>query len=439
MESLKLIQKIAVTALCRGVSASGTFAINVLLAWQLPTIAEYGSFAVCLTAVTALAIFSRFGFDVALLRYGGAAWHLGDAPAYRRAVGRAMAVVTCISLMVAAATAGGLQLWGVGWESAGLMQLLLLSLPFLALCYMVGAAFKAAQRPEAGAIFEIGGGSLLACLLFLGWEASGQELTLRTAAGLFCLAMASFACVGLVMLWGTVWRRDEPEGWQPVEPLTMRSYLFTAADFAIIAGAQVLGNWVGLFLLETWYSSTEAGAFSAAKRIAMLPLLLQNILVTIASPRLAGFHEQQDPGNLRKLVGKSALLLFVASFPLLLIIGLAAPWALALFGSEYSTAWPLLSILAVGQLLGAFTGISTSVLGMIGQQQLVRKLGIVSSIVGILLSVLLTYQFGAVGAAVAAASYATLQAGMVAVAAWRQLGFSAMPVVPPGLLRKVGF
>lgn len=430
LEILKLLKKIALTGMSRGVTAAGTFAINVLLAWQLEGIGEYGQFAVCMTAITVLSIFSRFGADVALLRFGGAAWHMGDVDAYRNYIRRTLTVALAIS--VSLVLGGELILAFVGelWESSRTMQYLLPSLPFLACSFAIGAAFKTAQRPELGSLFEIGGGSLVACLCFLVWSGLGKQLTPANAAVLFTCASVIFWLMAVVALTQTVWKKTKPAEWQPVEQVGWKQYFWTSSDFALIAGAQVIGNWCGLFFLELWGESAEVGGFSAAMRVAMLPMLLQNIVVTIASPRLAGLHEQRDEQSLRTLVGRASLLLFASTFPVLVLLSVAAPWALAIFGSEYRHAWPLLSIVAAGQLVGTVTGISTAVMGMVGEQRLIRKIGLISSCVSILLSAALTFQFGATGAALAAASYATTQALLVAIAAWHKLGFATLPTIP---------
>ncbi len=463
MGLINLLKKIFLTAFCRGLTAAGTFGLNVVLARKL-SLVDYGNLAVCLTAVLALAIFSRFGFETSLLRFGGAAWYRSDFKGYRRIVQTALLVVTCISALVWCWSSLGLWLVPSDWSVGELLPTMLGALPFLAISSIIASGFKAAHRPEAGALFEIGGASLLACLLVLLAASLDYEITAMLAARIFVGSAAAFCIVGFSFLMLLFFRHthsdrpthsgqsalvenglvqeinppsddgeseatsQEPEAERlQNEPVTLKEYFLTSADFVVVAGAQFLGNWSGVFFLQFFQDESAVALFSAARRTSLLPLLLLSVVVAICSPKLAGLFQAAEMKDFRSLVHRSALVVCLVNVPVLLIMALGAPWGMQLFGSEYQSHWILLTILASGQLVGAVTGIATGVMGMVGEQQLLRKISIISAVIAVLLAAFLSASFGVIGAAIAGALYAAGQSAAVAIAVRHKIGYLPIP------------
>jgi O-antigen/teichoic acid export membrane protein len=437
---LNLLKRIILTAFCRGLSAAGTFGLNVVLARQLP-LADYGNLAVCLTAILALAIFSRFGFETSLLRFGGAAWHDDNLNAFRRVVNIALKVVTCISVFVAILI--GLLLWvsPYDWAAGELLRTVLIALPFLTISSIVASGFKAAHRPEAGALFEIGGVSLLACFLVLGASSFGYSMTALLAAQIYVGCSIAFCVIGFVSL-AFLKRHGKPSNdLSPTDSLqndatetsvkyrevSLKEYLSTSSDFLIVAGTQFLGNWSGVFFVEYFQDESAAALFSAARRTSLLPMLLLSVVVAICSPKLAGLFQASQTDRFRALVHRSSLIVCAVNVPILLVMAIGAPWWMNLFGSEYQANWLLLTVLSCGQLVGAVTGIATGVMGMTGQQQMLRRISIASAVAAVFLSGILSATMGVLGAAIAGALYAASQSLAVTFAVRKQLGYFPTP------------
>lgn len=438
------------TAFCRGLSAAGTFGLNVVLARSLP-LADYGNLAICLTAILALAIFSRFGFETSLLRFGGAAWHDDNLKAFRRVVNIALKVVFCISITVAILV--GILLWvsPYQWAAGELLRTVLIALPFMTISTIVASGFKAAHRPEAGALFEIGGVSLLTCLLVLGSTYFGHSMTALLAAQLYVGSSIVFCTIGLVSL--TLLKRyaepsndlqsvedsdnqkplkhriesDSENGGLKYDEVGLKEYLTTSSDFLIVAGTQFLGNWSGVFFVEYFQDESAAALFSAARRTSLLPMLLLSVVVAICSPKLAGLFQSSQTDRFRALVHRSSLIVCAVNVPILLVMAIGAPWWMNLFGNAYQANWMLLTVLSCGQLVGAVTGIATGVLGMTGQQRQLRKISIFSAVAAVILSAILTAGFGVLGAAIAGAVYAASQSLAVMLAVRKQLGYYPVP------------
>lgn len=447
---MKFLKKILLTGVSRAMTAAGTFGLNIVLARQL-SVGDYGVISVCLVAVLSLAIVARLGFETALLRFGGAAWHANDFGLYHRFSKSALLTVIASSCVITAVLEIVFALFPIPWSSAELFRIVVLALPFITISTVVGASFKAAHHPETGALFEVGGVSLLACGFVMGAVWLGQVITVTYAGILFVIASATFCLVGFLLLqW--LWisgRRDfatkakeesgtpelnpdveSPESDSRDAPVSYRTYFTTSLDFAAVAITQFLGNWSGLFFLEFFHGDAAAGLFSAARRTSLMPLLLVSVVVTIFSPKLAGLFHAGDLTKFKSLVHRSSLIICMINLPVLLIIAFGAPWIMSVFGKPaYQSHWALLSIMALGQIAGAVTGIAAGVLGMTGHQQTLRRITIGCALVSVLIAAILTFFFGVVGAAVGGAVYAASQSLTVAWAVRNKIGYLPLPAL----------
>src|SRR5437667_11639285 len=88
------------------------------------------------------------------------------------------------------------------------------------------------------------------------------------------------------------------------------------------------------------------------------------------------------------------------SLPLFLIMVIFSPYVMALPGSGFASAWPLLIAFSVGSMINAGTGAVGYVLLMTGYQRLSFLNSLVAVVVNIGLGILLTPRYGAMGTAI---------------------------------------
>jgi len=189
----------------------------------------------------------------------------------------------------------------------------------------------------------------------------------------------------------------------------------------------VLGNWSGVFFLEFFQDETATAIFSAARRTSLIPLLLVSIVVSIFSPQLAGLYQSGDHKLFKKNVRRSSLIVCFVNLPILILMALGAPWWMGLFGDAYQPHWLILTIMSIGQLVGATTGIATGVMGMTGNHRKLRTISVVCALLATVLAAVLSATMGVVGAAIAAAAYAAGQSVVVAWEVRKQLGYLPLP------------
>jgi O-antigen/teichoic acid export membrane protein len=94
---------------------------------------------------------------------------------------------------------------------------------------------------------------------------------------------------------------------------------------------------------------------------------------------------------------------------------------LALFSAQFTDAYPLMFVLAIGFLVRASTGPAEYVLNMLGEQTLCALVLVASAIVNVALSVALVPLFGMIGAATATSIALIVASAMNYVVARRRL------------------
>lgn len=147
-------------------------------------------------------------------------------------------------------------------------------------------------------------------------------------------------------------------------------------------------------------SNVAIGQYSAAIKLGLLislPLLTFN---TIFSPTIAELHSKGEHTKLNAMFKIVTKWIMSFSLPIFGIVTLFSPALLGLSGDTFTAAWPMLVIFACGSMISAATGSVGYILMMTGHQKLslVNSLTAVSS--NIVLGIILTPRYGAIGTAI---------------------------------------
>ncbi len=420
------------TIVTRGVAAAGAFLLSLQLARQLP-LEDFGRFSFGLTLLVALTIIARFGCDFSLLQVSGAAWHKGDIARFGAACRYALGLTFKLSALMMLSLVPVLVIIGLTSDyRVDTVAIMLMGLIPATLMYVVSAGFKSAQRPQIGAMLEMGTVSLLCGAAFFVARLMGGPQTAEFAAAMIVLASVSLCSIGYLSLrriWGYASSTFE------TQQLDTQEFRRMSRDFTVIANAQVLGNWGGLFLLGILKDASEVGLYTAAIRTALIPSLLVNIVVSVCSPRLAGLYESDKHQDFRRLAQTSATAIFLFNFPILVATACFSPLLMSMFGKQFTEQTSLLTIIAVGLMIQSATALSSAILGMAKYQALVRRITVATAILSTLLSALLIYWMGALGAAIGFAIYSSSHPVVMSLAVKRELGFWPVPVNPVTILK----
>ena len=177
--------------------------------------------------------------------------------------------------------------------------------------------------------------------------------------------------------------------------------------------------------------------FSAPARLAQATILFTNLVTLIISPRLSGRYESGDQSGFRQVLRKGCLIVFAINFPVLITISITSPVIMRLMGPAYVPYWPILSMMAIGQAINIVAGLAPTVLCMTGLEKMWSRLSFYNASVGIVATVVMSYYFGAFGAAIAASVYQATQSWVAAITVRLKHGYWTIPPVPWAVMARM--
>ena len=159
-----------------------------------------------------------------------------------------------------------------------------------------------------------------------------------------------------------------------------------------------------LWYLDWWQGMTDVALFGVAMVIKrMIFRFPSEFVVSVIPPLVAGEYAVGNKQKVEKLVRLGASFGFGST--LLSVIAFAA-WGRAvlssLFGVFYSQAYPLVLVLAVGELVNAWAGAIGVVLMMTAYQRVILKISLLTVFLGLCVGYLGVVRWGSMGMAWAA-------------------------------------
>jgi O-antigen/teichoic acid export membrane protein len=148
---------------------------------------------------------------------------------------------------------------------------------------------------------------------------------------------------------------------------------------------------------------------------AVLPLAIQNLFVAtsfrfIFTPGASRLFARDDRQALDDLYWQTAVWIAILTFPLFaLCVAFGEPLSAFLFGERYRSAGVVLSIMAIGYYFNGSIGFNSLLLRVFGKVRYMVVTDMSTAVLGVVVSILLIRQFGAVGAAIGTTSILVLQ------------------------------
>ena len=175
--------------------------------------------------------------------------------------------------------------------------------------------------------------------------------------------------------------------------------------FMIIQAVSVANLKVPVVLLGTLDSEIQTGLFRASENIASLMSVSLLIANAVIGPYIAQLHARKDTARLQQLVRGAARAALVLALPVALVVLSYGDWLLELlFGERYIPAYPVLAVLAIGQIISVACGSAGLLLNMTGHEKHLRAPLTIALLLNVALCSVLIPVHGALGAAIAAST-----------------------------------
>ncbi len=183
--------------------------------------------------------------------------------------------------------------------------------------------------------------------------------------------------------------------------ISFKNIVTRSGPMAISAITYLLMQSVDIILLSK-YSSFERVAFYsvAIKLTTVLSLVLASVN-TVYAPTFAEWYSLKDFKSLKEGIKKSTRLIFVLTFPAILIVFLFSNTILGLFGTDYKAARDALLVLLIGQAVNALCGSVGVYMNMTGKQVVFQRILLIAFAINITLNLILIPVYDILGAAIA--------------------------------------
>lgn len=362
---------------------------------------KFGLYSLVLAAATLAALPAHAGLGTLVLRITSAEYVKG---AYSLVLGmwrwtiRAQATISVAVMGIAA-----LALWLVSGQltsdevHATIFGILLT--PVLALSATRIAMMRGLGDPVAGVMLEA---LLQPALLLVGlvmlWLVSRLEPVSALALYLGTV-LVTFVFGYFLVLW-----RSPKEIFQATPEYQAGEWWRAVFPLALLVGIERLIKYTDILLLGALGTAADVGLYRVAVQGADVIVFALAVIMLVFGPRLARLHAQGDTASLQKLVTQGSRWSMVAAGLSFLVLLIAGEWLLTVvFGVRYTESIQPLLILAAGQLVVAWFGVTLTVLKMTGNERSSAVILGAAAVGNVALNYILIPPLGPTGAAIATA------------------------------------
>jgi O-antigen/teichoic acid export membrane protein len=209
-----------------------------------------------------------------------------------------------------------------------------------------------------------------------------------------------------VVLFGALALKLSPRAARVPRPAMVQEgpvYVYVAAMMGVSL-LSVANTRISSILLARYVDLKAVGIYALAATGAVLMTMLQSALNGVAAPHFAELAARREFGHLSDIYYRVTRWDLMATLPLFVVYIVLADPLMGIFGSEFRAGAPVISALAVGQLINIGTGPVGTLLQMSGHERaVVWAMAGQLAVAAIGMAVLLP-RWGMLGAAVATAT-----------------------------------
>jgi len=370
------------------------YGVQALLARWLGA-GAYGTYAFALAWAELLAPVAALGFATGVLRFIPAYLVQKEWSLLRGLIRRSRQITLGIGALIAILAAGILVLAQPADINLRALILGFWILPFLAVVNLQMQIIRGTQDmlwayglPLLAQPLLIG---LVAFVLYQGGWLSGLT-ALWSALIAVLIVMAAQAIAIRVRM--------------PMEALSAKwqyatqEWLLVSLHLLIVASAVMVQNRMDTLLVGLIYGERQAGIYSVAFTTATLVSFFLTALNGIAAPLIADLYAREDLDALQSMFRQLfswMSLVAIGAGGFLILFGRAV---LNIFGPAFVEGYPILVILAIGQVVSVIAGPVGYLMNLTGHQRLSARAFAVSALVNMTITAILLPWAGRIGAAI---------------------------------------
>ena len=183
--------------------------------------------------------------------------------------------------------------------------------------------------------------------------------------------------------------------------ISYNNILKRSGPMAISAITYLLMQSVDIILLSKFTSFDRVAFYSVAIKLTTIISLVLASVNTVYAPTFAEWYNRKNFNGLRSGIKKSTQLIFLLTFPAILVVFLFSNRILGFFGTDYMIAQSSLIVLLIGQAVNALCGSAGVYMNMTGKQVVFQRILLVAFAINITLNLILIPIYDILGAAIA--------------------------------------
>lgn len=372
------------------------FILMVILA-RMMGVESYGIYVYVLAWLNISVLLGKFGTDIALLRYVSIYFSNNDWRTLNGILrwGNKIVLLGCFIIIVGGVLIIEIIGDGITTELEYTFLISWAVLPLLALASLRQAALRAIGHILLSQIPELILRPAILIVIVLIVVNINFELNAFSVMSLY------FVSIFLSFYIGSYWlKRSLPEKINENKPVS-HGYEWFKVSFPmlIVSGSFMTLNQTDTIMIGILLDKSSAGIYNASSKIASLIQFGFLAILSITMPMIASMYANEKYAELQKLLTVSALGASLFALPCLIFLIIWGEHVLQLFGDGFSIGYISLIILAIGQLLNAFTGSTGAIMTMTGHQRVAAYVIAASAILNIPVNWALISVFGMEGAA----------------------------------------
>lgn len=401
------------------ITGAGLALLAQVIASRVIGAEEFGRYSLMLVWLLLLGHGATVGTNPLLCRYVAQYLKSGDIAAIAGLLRAAVAVVLAVGMTLGT---GAVLLIHTGMIAMGPETILLATLAFGAVPLLVLQDFlesiaRGLDRPALGIVpaylvrhlaIILGVGSAF----LLGYQANAVTVMSMTIIGLVITLAIQFILLHQHV--GGLLRGTEPV-------YRLHEWYRTALPMALGEAAEVLLMNADILILGMFVAPELVAYYFAATRLAQVLTYIPYGMSAVTAQRMAALAASRERRQLQALIDHTTLV--SGGLATLAALGMAvlAPYLLALFGSDYAQAAPLVVILAGGIAFACLLGPGEDTLNMLGQERAGLVCIAAALAVNLALNLVLVPRLGPAGAAWASALALATRGLLAAYVAKRNL------------------
>lgn len=394
---LSLARTAAAVMVARIAAAGGQFALTLAIARALGAEVS-GFYYLAYSVATIGSVVASLGVDTATLRFVATAASEDDWPRVA-GVHRQGALATGLASAVFAAVVFALAPWLAHTafskpEVEPVIRVAALLIPAQTLLVLYGQILKAVYRPVASTLLQVLGPPLAAFILLL---------ALGTESATVTMAIVVASAFGFLLIEFIQWNTTVGKPARQWGHFDFSRLMRTALPLMVVSSMSLVIMWSDVIIIGVFGTSEDVGTYTPAARTALLISLGLVAIANVVQPRLAVLYNSGDSKGLEQLARNTSLLGTMVGLPALIVIEVAAPWLMSLFGPGFEVGATALRILAIGQFINVSVGSTGVLLTMSGRERYYQRTMTLGALANIVLNVTLIPILGINGAAIATA------------------------------------